>query len=72
MSREQKFDVSTDDLEIRALLWRGNEINYGLVSVGILFIDFFLQHLYSTVGVSVEWSGKIAKLTRLLDYGKYL
>lgn len=63
MSREQKFDVSTDDLEIRALLWRGNEINYGLVSVGILFIDFLLQHLDSTVGVSVEWSGKIAKLT---------
>lgn len=54
MSREQKFDVSTDDLDIRALLWRGNEIKYGLVSVGILFIDLLLQHLDNTVGVSVE------------------
>lgn len=71
MSREQKFDVSTDDLEIRALLWRGNEIKYGLVSVGILFKVFLLQHLESTVGVSVEWSCKTAKPTGLLDYGKY-
>lgn len=54
MSREQKFDVSTDDLEIRALLWRGNEIKYGLVSVGILFKVFLLQHLESTAGVSVK------------------
>ena len=72
MSREQKFDITTDDVEIKALRWRGNEIKYGLVSVGIPFMDLLLQRLNNALRTSVERSRKTAKLTGPLDYDKYL
>lgn len=62
MSREQKFDISADDLEIKALLWRRNGIKYGLVPVSIPFMDLTLQHFDNTVMASVERSHKTAKV----------
>lgn len=72
MLREQKFVISTDVLLLKAQLWRGNEIKYGLVSVSITLRDLPLQCLHETVRASVEGSSKTAKLTGPLDYDKYL
>lgn len=50
-------------IEIKAQLWKENEIKYDLASGGIRFMDLLLQHLNNIVRASVERPYKMAKLT---------